>query len=316
MATLDLIYPLSPRAEWKFAVSRKFNDPVVDKLYSSNVLPVLESEGLVIECSRASEESGDQDYWINRMNIIFELTDIHVLIDINPSPSVELEFERANSLARYRRFNALNTNFHWGLTSNKLLLSSFRIFIRHDHGRDSRSRIARRIVLHARADSTPEEFSHRLKTAIHWAKRQRLKRLNRYISFFRKRVGLFGLPGQEVEFALTKMTELAKRIQNNESVDDLILHADAPPDFCNPDPNQQVLNKLFEWRLKVKSGELEIPDSFKDTHLLIRDYYREAISEMFHPMVADHRIFRGIAWFGALVETIKIRRQQKHRQWK
>lgn len=313
VTTEDLTYPFSPNAEWKFAVSRKFNEPAVDRLYSSVLLPVLQAEGLVIECSHASGKTEDQDYWINRMDIIFELTDIHVLIDINTSPSVEFEIERANCLSRHRRFLALNTNFQWGFTCNTVLLSSYRIFIRNDPGRDSRSCLTRKTILHARIDSTPEELSCRLKSAIHWAKRQRLKRLNRFISFFEKRVRLFGLPSQEVEFALTKMTELAKRIRNSEPVDDLVRSADAS---ALDNQAQLVLNKTFEWRLKLKSGEMEIPDGFKDTQLLIRDYYLEGLSSMFHPKFSDHWIVRGIAWFGALVEAFKIRRQQARRQTK
>ena len=311
VTTVDLTYPFSPNAKWKFAVSRRFNEPLVDSLYDSFVLPVLETEGLIMECSHASEVAADHDYWINRMDIIFELADIHVLIDVNTSQSVEFEIERSNSIARNRRFLALTNNFGWAFTCNNLLLSSFRIFIRHGLGRDSHSRIARKIVLHIHPDSTPEEFSSRLKAGIHWAKWQRLKRLKRFINFFEKRIRLFGLASKELEFALTKMTELAGRIRNNEAVNDLVAHAD---DSELENQGQLILNKTFEWRLKLKSGELKIPDSFYDTQLLLREHYLESLSLMVHPKFAANRIVRCVAFFGALVEAIKIHRQQKHRQ--
>lgn len=70
-------------------------------------------------------------------------------------------------------------------------------------------------------------------------------------------------------------------------------------------------DRAFEWRLKLMSGELETPNSFNDTRLFVEDRYLESFSSVLGPKSANNRILRCIAWFGALVDTVKMRRQQK-----
>lgn len=84
--------------------------------------------------------------------------------------------------------------------------------------------------------------------------------------------------------------------------------------FENQAHGQLMLDKPFEWGRNLESGEVEIPNSFNDTRLLIRDQWLKWISSLFGPKSADNWIIRFLAWNYALVEAIKIHRQQKRRR--
>ena len=84
--------------------------------------------------------------------------------------------------------------------------------------------------------------------------------------------------------------------------------------FENQAHGQSMLDKPFEWGLKLESGEVEIPNSFNETRLLIRNQWLKWISSVLGPKSADNRIVRCLAWNYALVEAIKIHRQQKRRR--
>jgi len=306
----ELAYLFSPRAEWKFAVSRRFRDPLVDSIYGPVVLPVLDSEGLVLECSHASEDTEDYDYWINRMNVIFELADIHVLIDINRTPSLEVEIERSNSLARYRRTRALTSSFRWALTMSHEFLSSYRIFIKQGAGRDSRSRTKRKATLHFTEDTSREDFANRLKAHIHWAKGQRLIRLRRIMATFTRRIRFLGDAADEIDFTFIKMTELARRIKSGERIEHLIQSAEEL-NALQDQHLQQLINDTAAWRLKLKTGEFEIPASFRDTRVFLRDYILDSFASAFSPKAADYWAIRLLASAGAFVEAIRIRRTRR-----
>lgn len=88
---VDLSHPYSPDADWIIAVSRKFNDPQVDELYFNQILPILREHGLVVECYFAGETADNIDYWVSRMNLIFEISDFHVILEHKPSFSTLYE---------------------------------------------------------------------------------------------------------------------------------------------------------------------------------------------------------------------------------
>ena len=90
--TLDQIENFShPYSEWVIVVSRRFSNPELDDSYKTQILPILEAEGIVIECLYASEEYQNIDYWINRMLMMFEIADFHILIEHDPSSATQLE---------------------------------------------------------------------------------------------------------------------------------------------------------------------------------------------------------------------------------
>jgi hypothetical protein len=78
------------------AVSRRFNNPKVDELYALHIEPVLQRYGIILTCDFASEDAANVDYWMNRMNVVLDLADIHIILDLNRSANTFYEFEFSN----------------------------------------------------------------------------------------------------------------------------------------------------------------------------------------------------------------------------
>lgn len=112
-AEMDLTYPHTPDAEWRIAISRRFKHVRAESTYRTVILPVLESEGLLLECSYASDNVVEDEFWMNRVDLILELADIHILVDMERSPNMEFEFQRAARISKRRHARALRRNFGW-----------------------------------------------------------------------------------------------------------------------------------------------------------------------------------------------------------
>lgn len=310
---MELTYPYSPNADWRIAISRRFNLPAVDSLYSTLILPVLESEGLILECSYASESVVENDFWMNRIDIMLGLADIHVLMDIDRSPNVEFEFERSAKISRSRQASGLLTNLGWTpLMSHRVLFMPITITIKRGAKRDKLVRRRRMATLYLPEQPGRDDFKDRLKGAIRWAKALRLKQLNRMRSLFEKRVRLFGIAENDLEFGLVMMTALAKRLKDGETIDDLLPTAEEIE--VREKSNRQRINESFEWRVKLKKGEFEIPDRFRDTYIILRDHYTENIGSIANPEFVKFRLVRWLIAFGALVTTIKARKRKRLNQ--
>src|SRR5438132_1640466 len=119
---MECAYPYYPAADWRFAVSRRFNHPYVDSIYHDLILPSLNAEGLVLECSYASDRTADEDFWMNRIDLILAIADFHVLIDIDRNHNVDFEFERAESISRHRESTALSRNLNSSPLIRKFVL--------------------------------------------------------------------------------------------------------------------------------------------------------------------------------------------------
>lgn len=90
-AIQDLSHPYTNTEGWTIVVSRRFNIPVLEEQYQTQILPILQREGIVMECCFAEEEAKSLDFWINRMLIMFEIADIHILIEHEPSQATLIE---------------------------------------------------------------------------------------------------------------------------------------------------------------------------------------------------------------------------------
>src|ERR1700681_2551925 len=82
--TADVAMAEVPR-ELGIAVSRRFNHRDVDELFAQRIEPVLVRFGTVLRCDFASDSADDLDYWMNRMNVVLDLADVHVFIDVDRS---------------------------------------------------------------------------------------------------------------------------------------------------------------------------------------------------------------------------------------
>lgn len=108
-----LEHPFSPEAHWKFAISRRFNIPRVERLLNDIVLPtLLDRVGIVLECSHASDEIQSENFWMNRMKVILEIADVHIFFAIDISPQVEFEEQYSRDVVCKGRTPSVDTNFH------------------------------------------------------------------------------------------------------------------------------------------------------------------------------------------------------------
>lgn len=87
----DLEHPLGSGAQWMFAVSRRFTSKDASIIYERSIKPVLQEHGTIVECLYAEESSNNQDFWLNRMRLIFELADFHILVEHEFSSAVLVE---------------------------------------------------------------------------------------------------------------------------------------------------------------------------------------------------------------------------------
>jgi len=75
--------------------------------------------------------------------------------------------------------------------------------------------------------------------------------------FIDRQVRFFGIAGEDLEFSLTKLTELAKRIRDGQGTDDLLPTIEELE--ARERDLRQLINQKFEWSVKLKKGEVELP---------------------------------------------------------
>jgi hypothetical protein len=96
------------------AISHRFKQPSVLELYEHRVKPVLTQFGKVISCDHASNTAGDLDYWMNRMNVVLDLADIHVFVDVDRSANTFYEWYSSNLSCQYGP--GVSLEWHFGIT--------------------------------------------------------------------------------------------------------------------------------------------------------------------------------------------------------
>jgi tetratricopeptide (TPR) repeat protein len=305
---MECAYPYYPAADWRFAVSRRFNHPYVDSIYHDLILPSLNAEGLVLECSYASDRTADEDFWMNRIDLILAIADFHILIDIDRNHNIDFEFERAERISRYRESTAFSRNLNWTPIIRKFLLRPITILIKGGVGRDRRSARKRRTILFLPDTASREDFIKRLRAEIGWAKSRRLNGLERVRTLFEKKIRFFGMNSDEMEFTLVKMTEIARSVKSGQLSETLSSIAEEIQE--KERTRQQIVNENFELRVRMKKGEVEIPSGFRETYLLLFDQSHKNLASIFSQELADGKFLRRFAQIGALIGTLKVRRKR------
>ncbi len=262
--TNELTYLYHPDAEWRIAVSRRFNYPPVDDLYRLSILPIIETEGIVLECSFAAESTENRDFWTNRFGIILEISDIHILIDIERSANMEFEFRRSQQIARNGLTPSLANNFGWGFESAQVFIRPIRIYIKKGN-RYSYSIGSRKRVINISDNDSYEDVSSRLKKAICWAKKVRLFNLRCAEILYERPITFLGIHKKEIKPTLIGMTNLAKEFVIGNNVDDLMSSAASKTDFST-DMRLPIaeINKTRQQEVKFYSGEHEDHSTFPE----------------------------------------------------
>lgn len=115
-----------------FAISRRFRQAAIDEVMESVIDPVLDEHGISLTCTYASDNVSDVDHWIHRMGLIFDLADVHIVIDISRSGNTLYEFEYSN----ISLWNSERNYFDWlfGFQCSQPI-PAFRIIIHDQVGR-------------------------------------------------------------------------------------------------------------------------------------------------------------------------------------
>lgn len=302
----NIQYPYWPEADWRIAVSRRFKLAKVDALYAQSVLPVLQKHGVVMECSYAAEDVHDHDFWVNRMNLIFEIADIHVLLDVERNANVDFEFERSRRVTRMANGAAFRSNFGWNPITGTVLFRPFRIIVTEGKGLDTFSKRRREARVYIGNDGHQKDLPERIEAQLLKSKIERHRRLTQALDWWTTKVKFTGTAESEFEVALQLFTQMAYSFRDGETIDDLVpLAEDLEEQSLDV---QQLLNERYEWYLKLKRGELEVPPGFWDTYRLLRDYYREGVAEMINEKFANFWLVRLLTSLISIRATQKVRR--------
>lgn len=73
------------------SISRRFSSVEAVKQFENLVMPTMKEHGDMLECWYASNSHEDADYWMGRMDLLFTISDIHLLLDIDSSPATRHE---------------------------------------------------------------------------------------------------------------------------------------------------------------------------------------------------------------------------------
>ena len=92
-------------------VSRRFRHAEEEKVYFETVEPILQSFGIVLRCDFASDSEHEINFWMNRMNVILDISDVHLLMDFDRSASTFYELQSSNLCCLYGPSASLVWNF-------------------------------------------------------------------------------------------------------------------------------------------------------------------------------------------------------------
>lgn len=315
---MGILHPYAPEVQWRIAVSRRFSDPSVDALYTSLVHPVLSAEGLVVECSNASEATASTDFWTNRMNLLLECSDIHLLLDVHRSGNMEFEFERSRRLRLRGKPTTLTETFDWEPTTLELIFKPIAIMVTEARGKDRFSARKRLGVLTLRGGKDEGELSSRLQHYIGLAKQQHLKNLRFAEAWYSRLTRFLGMPSwDDPKRVLVTVTEMANLLAQGRAVAELEAFFESHRAAVAPLSTKtavELRNEHNKWLTDLKQGRLTPPETFKDTFVMVRERYRKLLTDSAGREVARSPLFRGLAFMMALSSTIEIRRAKKRRQ--
>jgi hypothetical protein len=292
--SMGLPHPFAPEIEWRIAVARRFHIPAVDSLYREIVQPVLDDEGIALECSYAADEPEYPDYWANRMTLILELADIHVLLDIEPNANTLWEFQLSESYAKSAGANALSLSFGWRPRLPESL-TPISLRIRSESGEDSFSCHDRRGLVHVGESDRANDFPERLKNQLALAKQCRAELIRQAAGMSRANNSGDPARSSQVRAEFQRMMVLFSNLKNEhtnvDQIRDLIPRdvaisvsplADrlAPPDLRErfiPVREATLLlsNSMNQWFIDVRANRVVVRgrfwECFRETRAAVID---------------------------------------------
>src|ERR1035437_9025255 len=163
---LALEHPFAPEGCWKFSISRPFRIDRVDQLFNEVVLPTLRRKGLTLECSYASNEVENENFWMNRMKVILELADVHVFFRIASTPQVEFEEQYSKNMVRKGLTPSLATNFQLHRKKYRILKPAVIVIRDGRASMDRKSLFSGESFVHCGRKFDLGEFQRRFERAV------------------------------------------------------------------------------------------------------------------------------------------------------
>lgn len=261
---MQVSHPYAPAVRWRLAVARRFSSPIVDRLYRNLILPVISEEGLVLECSNALDDSSYPDFWANRMRAILEISDMHILIDMETSGNTEFEFQQSRLMTRKPSTAALSLNFGFSPQVVRTLFAPIAITIAANTGKDKFSRLRRRGLVHYSTKLGEEDFQRRLKNQLALAETERAKLIARADKWTQRLCSMMKMPPNDTKKILLRSMEIAQILAKGDRVDEIRTTFKVQTEEAAKTRRQIVsgVNASNEWIIKLRKGEVSQPQQF------------------------------------------------------
>jgi hypothetical protein len=309
---MTIPHPYEPEVLWRIAVSRRFSSAAADTLYRSVIFPAISSEGSVLECFRASNNPEEMNFWTNRMKLLFELSDIHILLDVDTNAHVAHEFDQSRRITRRSgHISALGSNFGWNPMTVPSLFAPVSITITTRLVNDRFNKRRRNAIVCYRAADKESDFLSRLKNQIYLAKQvrtQSIQRAERHNKLLGRLVDAMGkadkAPVANIRTVLKDVMRLwlelstvvpVQIIQSNVSLAYSKAKDMTQPQFLHWN------NELANWLLQIRRGEIQLPLRLSARYKQMRMQVNEKIA----PILGTNATHSGpLSWLISLVVFI------------
>ncbi|MCS5693975.1 pentapeptide repeat-containing protein [Cyanobium sp. FGCU-6] len=295
----QLAYPCTPRAEWRIALSRRFNDPWHDRLYSHVLKPVLDEAGILLECKWAKNTTRSVDYWMNKMGIILEVSDIHVIVDIDRSAAVDFEINRSRLISGKHYTPSLSSTFPKHRISvsggfgayGTFIFAPLRIRIR-EGSKKQHQEYPNTYVLYINRDYSIQDAVRRLSSVICAAKKARLIRLN--------------LISHAIVCPIVmELTSLARAIERGKSVPNIEndIFDVAFRETLAEEVIPLLLNRVRKFWVEVKLGQTTRPSTFRGVVRMMHRHVEYAVFSIAGKTL-DNKGIRILIWMIAVINAL------------
>ena len=241
------------------------------------------------------------------MSIIFEISEIHLLADIDRNGSLEWEFRRSKLIARSGRTPTLSSRYEWGRTPRGACLP-VRVFIRIGRHKDTSS-IRRRECIVYYHDSSDPSFQTRLSEKLGWAKIQAERTMSMAIKWAAKKNTVFSFMGDELRRTVVTMTEMARSIAEDNNMDAALQLAER---FAKKDLDDgerlRLTNERELWYRDVYAGRISLPTSFWERQRILAEHFETAMADELDIRLARSLFMRALIGLGAAHLAFRLRK--------
>jgi len=251
------------------------------------------------------------------MKILLQLSDIHVLVDLDSSPSTEFEFLQSSLAAKRAKTSALSLNFGWNPMVMGRVFRPVSIRISSEPRRDKFSGIKSTGTVAYKIGGNPTEFQNRLRRQIELAQRIRYQRIESAIRLTPRIARLMKAPDPDTPGVLQTCMKISAQLQEGHSIAEVRSALSAEFKHRVPRAAQKVIphaNALDSYTVRLRAGTVMAPRSFADSYARAKTEALKRIASSGGEKYASSRLMRVLVSILAFLATIKLRRLSKNQQ--